>query len=274
MGMGLGSLLGEARLVGEFLAFAGDALASASDSVALTAGKRAVLLIPGFMAGDMTLYPLAGRLRALGYQVFFAGIKVNADCPVTTLGRLERSLRTAALATSAKVVIVGHSLGGIYAREVARRFPLMVERIIMLGSPIRHPVENSSLPVRMLASVMTLAHRRCIASLGAVCEICGFDIPPAPPPVPETIVYSKSDGVVRWEACIESGPQIEAVEVNSSHCGMAMSLEVWKVITSRLDGFGHSAQRVQKHALAHPSAARRIYRLMPSYLKLVKPSAA
>ncbi|MFZ0888767.1 MAG: alpha/beta hydrolase [Candidatus Binataceae bacterium] len=272
MEMGLARLLGEVRVVGEFVAFAGDALVNGSSVSAQ--GEKAVLLIPGFMAGDMTLYPIAGRLRASGYQTFFAGIWVNADCPISTLGRLERSLRVAARATGAKVAVVGHSLGGIYARELARRFPDLVERIVMLGSPIRHPVENSNRPIRLLASAVSLAHRRCITSLGARCEICGFDVPRTPPPVPETIIYSKSDGVVRWEACIESGPEIEAVEVSSSHCGMAMSLEVWKIITSRLDGSAHSAERIHKPA-AHPvGVRRRIQRLMPSYLKLVKPSAA
>jgi len=270
--MGLGGLLGEVRLVGEFVAFAGDALVNGSSVSGH--GEKAVLLIPGFMAGDVTLYPMASRLRASGYQVFFAGIWVNADCPVSTLGRLERSLRAAALATGAKVAIVGHSLGGIYARELARRFPDLVERIVMLGSPIRHPVENSNRPIRLLASAVSFAHRRCIASLGAPCEICGFDVPHTPPSVPETIIYSKSDGVVRWESCIESGPEVEAVEVSSSHCGMALSLEVWKIVTARLNGSAHLPQRPRKRAALHFGAARRIYRLMPSYLKLVKPSAA
>ncbi len=82
-----------------------------------------VLLIPGFMAGDASLYPLAMALRGMGHRVFFAGIWVNVDCPRETIGRLSRVLEGAFRSDHRKVVVVGHSLGGIYARELARRFP-------------------------------------------------------------------------------------------------------------------------------------------------------
>ena len=88
---------------------------------------RGVLLIPGFLSGDYSLSPLAARLEALGYRIFFSGIWYNVHCPFHTLPRLENVLRKANDKTQAKVVLIGHSLGGIYARELACRFPNLVE---------------------------------------------------------------------------------------------------------------------------------------------------
>jgi pimeloyl-ACP methyl ester carboxylesterase len=264
MALGISNLLSEARVVGEFLTFAGDALA---DAPSTADRSRAVLLIPGFMAGDATLYPVASRLRLSGHRVHFAGIWANIDCPLRTLERLERSLRSAARRSGGKAVIIGHSLGGIYARELARRLPQMVERAILLGSPLKHPVESSNGPVKALALALKRAHSRCIARIGEPCEICGFDLPRTPPDVPETIIYTKSDGVVEWESCIESGPNVENLEVRSSHCGLPLSLEVWKLITERLE------HRPGKPDTVPPRNGRRLARLLPSYLKLVKSPA-
>jgi triacylglycerol lipase len=98
------------------------------------AGEAAkIMLIPGFMAGDASLYPLA--LRGMGQRVFFAGIWSNVDCPRQTMERLSRALEAAFDTDGRKLMLVGHSLGGIYARELTRRFPQMVERTILLGDP-------------------------------------------------------------------------------------------------------------------------------------------
>jgi triacylglycerol lipase len=95
---------------------------------------RGVLLIPGFLAGDLSLVPLASRLRELGCRVFFSGIWCNVECPVHTMPRLETVLRKVNHKAGGKVTLIGHSLGGTYARELARRSPDLVERVILLGS--------------------------------------------------------------------------------------------------------------------------------------------
>jgi hypothetical protein len=86
--------------------------------------ERAVMLIPGFLAGDLSLGPLAGRLRELGCRVFFSGLWCNVDCPIHTMSHLEKVLRKANHKTSRKVSIIGHSLGGIYARDWRGSFPI------------------------------------------------------------------------------------------------------------------------------------------------------
>src|ERR1700752_431710 len=105
---------------------------------------RAVLHILGFLSGDYSLIPLADRLEGLGYRIFFSGIWYNVDCPVHALPRLEKVLREANYRTHAKVALIGHSLGGIYARDLACRFPHLVERAILLGSPVKDPLESSN----------------------------------------------------------------------------------------------------------------------------------
>jgi hypothetical protein len=85
---------------------------------------RAVMLIPGFLAGDLSLGRLAGRLRELGCRVFFSGLWCNVDCPIHTMPHLEKVLRKANHKTSGKVSIIGHSLGGIYARDWRGSFPI------------------------------------------------------------------------------------------------------------------------------------------------------
>jgi hypothetical protein len=258
MNPGLGGLLKEARLVGELLAFAGDTLRKPPARAATT---KPVMLIPGLMAGDTTLYPIAGRLRLAGYQVFFSGIWFNTDCPVKTMSRLERSLREASGSAGARVIVIGHSLGGIYARELARRFPLLVERAILLGSPLKDPLANSNHLLRVLAGILRLANRQCLVALGESCQACGLDLPGKAPKVPETIVYTKSDGVVNWRSCLESGSNVETVEVDSSHCGLSVSNEVWDLIIDRLEP--HPARASSTHIRSTSDGRYRLLRFHP-----------
>jgi alpha/beta hydrolase family protein len=227
---GLLGLLREARVVPELFAFSIDALIYPDhfDARHRTIG---VLLIPGLLACDASLYPLGERLRALGYQVFFSGIRCNADCPATTLPRLETALNQARRATGGTIVIIGHSLGGIYARELAVRFPERIERVILLGSPIKDPMENAT---SYLTPITRLIHWRCNDAGDESSTIWGVTLSQSPPRVPETLIYTRSDGVVRWRSCLETGPGVEAVEVHSSHCGLPYSGEAYRVILERL----------------------------------------
>jgi len=281
--MGLGNLLGELRVVRELATFATDTILNpdpgksphGSETGAIPPG---ILLIPGFMASDVTLYPLARRLRQSGHQVFFAGIWCNADCPIRTVAYLEQALRDGAHEAGGKVVVIGHSLGGLYARELAKVFPELVERAILLGAPLRSPVDAVNPPIRAMADLMFTLHKPCLNQFDGLFHEAGRGLPPVPPEVPETIVYTRSDGIVDWRSCLENGPNVEAVEVAGSHCGLAMSVEVWDVIKSRLGHVPATQQpetRARNGIRPRRSPLKPPSRLRPSYLRLVKgPSSA
>jgi pimeloyl-ACP methyl ester carboxylesterase len=228
--IGFADLLGESRWFGEFVSFSLYGLFHRALPNSRRPG-RGVLLIPGFLAGDLSLSPLAGRLRQLGYRIFVSGISSNVDCPDHAMRRLEKVLHKANYKTHAKVVLIGHSLGGIYARELACRFPNLVEQVILLGSPVRDPLESSN---PFLRPFFELWHRRCAGSLSTSSDLGEVEQSSNPPRVRETLIYSKTDGVVQWQNCIESGPEVETIEVPSSHCGLPYRQEVFEIIVDRL----------------------------------------
>jgi triacylglycerol lipase len=192
-----------------------------------------ILLIPGFLAGDASLYALAMGLRGGGHRVFFAGIWINIDCPRETIGRLTRALESAFERDGRKVVVVGHSLGGIYARELAHRYPQLIERTILLGSAIREPLDNSNPFVRMWFMATRRRHLEGGTCLNHINSLCGAHRPEPVAEIAQTIVYSRNDAVVDWRSCIESGPNIEAIEVRSGHNGMPFSPEVLAIVAER-----------------------------------------
>lgn len=258
------SILSETRLLGEFLRFELEAVTGNGPE---PRRWHPVLLIPGLMAGDASLYPLAARLRSLGHRVFFSGIWCNAGCPRRTIKWLQTSLRDAYLRTGRKVVVIGHSLGGLYARELARLRPEHVERIILLGAPLRDVIENSTPLLWPFIRLAKRIHRKCISLMKETGAVCGIEPQCKPPPgVPETIIYSKSDAVVDWRSCIEAGPRVESIEVSSSHCGLPFSREGFRAITQRL-GWNHPP----RPQLARRDAAWRRLRegLRPRHLRLV-----
>ncbi|MGA2411916.1 MAG: alpha/beta fold hydrolase [Candidatus Binataceae bacterium] len=225
------NLLQEFRSMGEFAGFANTAWMWPFNKRAER--PSSILLIPGFLAGDVTLYPFANWLRARGHSVFFSGILSNSDCPRRAVDRLGRILTDLHEQAGRKLVIIGHSLGGIYARELARRFPGKVEQTILLGAPIHEPLAHANRYVVMVARLTQRFHHH-----GCDCEletICGVNGTLPPPGVPETIIYSKRDGIVDWTSCIERGPNVDAIEVASSHVGLPYNPETLRVIKDKIE---------------------------------------
>jgi triacylglycerol lipase len=198
---------------------------------------KTVMFIPGFMAGDITLAPMANFLRMLGHKPAASGIWSNSDCPRKMLELLSARIERVAERHGSPMVIIGHSLGGVYAREIARRFPEYVERVITMGSPIRRPRHAANLAVQAVANSVARIRGKGDGCLSENCETCGLTMPPEPPPgVPITVIYSRTDGIVHWESCFDDSgsPLVENVEVMCSHVGMAINAEVYKVIADRL----------------------------------------
>ncbi|HUO04339.1 MAG TPA: alpha/beta hydrolase [Candidatus Binataceae bacterium] len=196
---------------------------------------KPVLLIPGFMASDLTLAPMAAFMRWLGHSTDYAGIWVNSDCPRETIERASVRLKKMHREHGARVVIVGQSLGGLYARELSHRHPELIERVITLGSPVKLPRHTSHVAVAAVARSMAVLRGKEKGCLTESCA-CGIRIHHRMPEVPTTVVYSRTDGIAHWESCVDpTGSElVENVEVMSSHCGMAVNPDVYRIISDRL----------------------------------------
>lgn len=206
-----------------------------------------VLLIPGFLAGDVSLGLMARWLRDVGYRPGRARIRANVDCSERVLTHLDRQLEQLAERYGRRVRIVGQSRGGSMARVLAVRRPDLIEAIVCLGSPLLdeyavHPlVRNQVRVVAMLGSlgVPGLFSYGCRAGC---CAAARRDLAaPFPDGVRFTSVYSRSDGIVAWRACLDSAAR--RVEVRSSHIGMAANADVFRAIGEALAPDGEALAR-------------------------------
>jgi pimeloyl-ACP methyl ester carboxylesterase len=184
-----------------------------------------VLVLPGLMAGDFSTAPLRRFLRELCYDARGWKQGVNRG-PNEKLAR-SMAARLAHLAErhGRKVSLVGWSLGGIYARELARSHPDQVRCVITLATPFR---DISATHAARLVPI-----RPGGRPLHEARELRAFLAQPVG--VPTTSVYSRSDGIVHWQSCLEQpGAERENVEVDCSHIGMGFHPQVLEVIADRL----------------------------------------
>jgi triacylglycerol lipase len=197
-----------------------------------------VMLIPGFLAGDLSLGVMAGWLRQLGYHPARAGIRVNVDCTAKALDRLEGQLQRAAERHGHAVSVVGHSRGGTMARVLAVRRPDLVRAIVCLGSPITDQLEVHPLVRAQVRAVATLGSLGVPGLFTHGCNngCCADALVEAQAPFPSkvrfTSIYSREDGIVAWRACLD--PAAEQVEVRSTHVGMALNPQVYREIARAL----------------------------------------
>jgi triacylglycerol lipase len=213
------------------------------DPTFLHPGRQAdappVLLVPGFLAGDTSLAVLRGWLRYRGSRTSSAGMWLNVDCAERAVERLEVPLRKLATRTGRRVVVIGQSRGGELARVVAVRNPDIVSTLVMLGSPVLEPLNVGRPVMRALRSVACLGDLGVPGTLSMQCadgECCApfrEDLrEPLTPDVRAVAIYSLSDGIVSWRACLDPGAS--QVEVESSHTGMSVNLAVYRVLAEIL----------------------------------------
>jgi pimeloyl-ACP methyl ester carboxylesterase len=229
---------GELRYSGELARLLAD---GALRSPRRREGAPPVLLIPGFMAGDASLGVLRHWLGRRGHRVAMSGMLVNVGCAERIVSRLEEQLERLARESGEPVVVIGQSRGGTFARSLAVRHPDSVRGLAMLGSPMRDGLAVSAHVLRTARWVALLGDlglpgvfsRRCLD--GECCEAFREDLlAPLPDGVDAVSVHSRSDGIVDWQACVD--PYAKAVEVDSSHCGMSVHPEVYRVLERVLDG--------------------------------------
>ena len=189
-----------------------------------------VMVLPGFLAGGGTTAPLRRFLTSKGYETFCWGLGRNlghhAIGPEGEL--LGQRLESIHRKMKRKVSLVGWSLGGIMARELAKRYPKYVRQVITLGSPFGgHPRSNHVWRIFQAVTGQELDP----ATMQDV-----FDNLANPPKgVPTTAIFSKGDGVVSWRSCVEKTSGLtDNIEVYASHCGLGVNPSVFFAVADRL----------------------------------------
>lgn len=183
-----------------------------------------VLVLPGLAATDLSTAPMRAFLRNRGYAAYGWDLGRNLGLrPGLTARKLKR-LQEIRERHGRKVSLIGWSLGGIFAREVAKARPDDVRQVITLGSPFKgHPKATRAWRLYEFLA----GHKVDEARLGANLNIA--------PPVPTTAIFSRSDGIVAWQCCMEKdGPQTESIEVCASHCGLGANPVALCAIADRL----------------------------------------
>jgi pimeloyl-ACP methyl ester carboxylesterase len=190
---------------------------------------HAVMTLPGFMASDRSTRLMRGYLRDWGYDAHRwdlgrnFGIQNGGDLE----GALDERLRTLFETSGRKVSLVGWSLGGLLARETARRNPHMVRSIVTLGSPLGDPKGTNVWRLYEVVSGVRVTDeqiRRRVERLRMPIE-----------GVPTTAIYSKSDAVVSWKiAQLPACESVESIGISASHLGMGYNPAVLYAIADRL----------------------------------------
>lgn len=203
---------------------------------------RPVLLIPGFLAGDGSLATMTRWLRAAGYHTRRAGIRINVGCSEEACARLEERLDAFAQTVGRRVAIIGQSRGGVLGRALAARRPDLVSGIVTLGSPTVSQLRVHPLVLAHVGVVAALGSGRLPGMFTWRClrgDCCArfreHLAGPFPPEVGYVALYSRTDGIVDWRACLD--PAAEQVEVRASHVGMGLNPSVYAEIGHALAAF-------------------------------------
>jgi hypothetical protein len=188
---------------------------------------QAVMLVPGYLADDYSMRPLGAYLKYLGYDIYYTELGRNMGKVNTDMIRLGDRVKSVSQSLDGdKLTLIGWSLGGILTREVARLFPDVVQEVLTLGTPIVGGPKFTSVG-KMYAKANNIdleefeldVHQR--NSIGLT--------------QPVTSIYSKSDGVVNWQASVDIYNQHAInLEVTGSHMGLGINPKVWLTIADVL----------------------------------------
>jgi pimeloyl-ACP methyl ester carboxylesterase len=220
---GLGLLLAEARGIFEFNA---SLLLSPLLMRAPRGDGHPVLALPGFLASDLSMAPMRRYLTALGYDAY--GWKMGRN--VGGFARMRTALRDRLAeihdTTGRKVSVVGWSLGGVYARDLALQAPELVRYVVTLGSPFAGNVRATN-ATRLYEAMSGEA----VQDNSGLRQAIGGDLP-----VPTSSIYSRSDGVVNWRTCrLRPSNTAENIEVHlASHVGLGVNAAALWATADRL----------------------------------------
>ena len=212
-----------------------------------------VIVFPGLSASDSSTVPLRSYLGTLNYNVSGWHQGFNFGARAGVLDTVSRQVKETFEATGKPVSLIGWSLGGVYAREIAKMMPHRVRSVITLGTPFSgSPKSTHAWRIYELTSGRKIDH-----------ESTQYDLPGAPP-VPTTSFFSRTDGVVAWQASIQKpcqvNPHTENIEVLASHVGLGVNPSAWWAVADRLaQPAGQWTPFVRKpglHGLIFPNPTR------------------
>lgn len=184
-----------------------------------------VIALPGFVASDRSTQPMRRLLTDLGYSTYGWGLGRNLKFNDQRESEMRDLLKSVHAREGKKVTLIGWSLGGVFAREMAKHNPDAVRSVISLGSPISGDMDQTS--ARRLYEYMNGAPSKEMQQRLATLSDA--------PPVPTTSVYSKSDGIVAWRGSMQKpGGQTENIRVPASHTGLGVNPLVMNILADRL----------------------------------------
>jgi pimeloyl-ACP methyl ester carboxylesterase len=183
-----------------------------------------VIVYPGLGAADITTAPLRRLLQDLGYSAYPWKQGFNFGPRSGVLDAVREHFVRIHERHGEHVSLVGWSLGGLYARELAKEFRKHVRCVVTLGSPFAgHPRATNAWRFYEIMSGQEVHDPKLMAQLRGT------------PPVPTTSIYSKSDGIVAWQCSLnKEAPQAENIEVHASHIGMGMNPLALYAVADRL----------------------------------------
>lgn len=183
-----------------------------------------VLVLPGLTQSDLSTQPLRSFLRARGYRASGWLLGRNTGRSGLVGESLLQRLHTLRERDGRKVSLIGWSMGGLFARDLARQAPEAVRQVITLGSPFTGPAKASN-----AWRLYELMSGERVGDLDIAKRLQG------PLQVPTTSIYSRRDGIVAWQCCINNpGSRVENIAVTSTHCGMGHHPAVLYAVADRL----------------------------------------
>ena len=195
---------------------------------ALAAAPRGigpVLVLPGMGMGDLSTHTLRRFLRGLGHDARGWGLGRHRPDAARSLARLLPRFEALAAEGGGRVALVGWSLGGVVARELARLRPDLVRRVITLGAPVRGGPRHTAIAGLLRIQGWDLDQVERLVDAAAA----------TPLRVPVTAIWSRRDGIVAWQACVDAQtPGAENLEVTSCHWGLGLDPEVLLAVAGRL----------------------------------------
>jgi pimeloyl-ACP methyl ester carboxylesterase len=183
-----------------------------------------VIVIPGFLAPDMSTARLREFLARQNFMPYSWTGGLNLGPMRNVMRELERQVLEIADKTGRQVCLVGVSLGGTTARQVAKCCPDRIARVITLVSPIHPPIATPLSPLAQAAALLWDAEE--LKNLAAISQ---------PPPVPLTAIVSRDDGIIDWRASVPAASEmVEVVEISGSHMAICTNPEVQRIVADRL----------------------------------------